>query len=243
MTYKEWLCDNALSRFFVEACALPSPRFEGWLTNFLYDWQTLIAGIGAFIGAWLLWRQVQDQRDQARQEFERSKMRARIQLPHALGRLNLYWKACFQAWKAKRPDNRPPEPVAELQTIVDAAVWADTETFESLKALVTAAQAFEARLSDKNDRPSNFYNMMLVDIARLLYLTNRLFEFGRLREEAVIYTAPWREDLERELHLDIGVWKLSIRPNDRTHNRIQEALKSVPSRLNKGANENNSEVN
>jgi hypothetical protein len=92
---------------------------------------------------------------------------------------------------------------------MEAAVLVDEETYESMQQLVIYAQAFEARVdSQVAERPINFFEIMVADIARLTYLTNRLYDFGRMRVEKIAYVAPTRQELESELHRDHGMFIL-----------------------------------
>ncbi len=223
-SYQDLLCDNQVARFFVAVCAEPKPRYEVWLLNVLYDWQTLITGAIAIVGAFLLWKQIKDQRMQYDLRQKRDNLAARIQLPHALSQLNAYWQASFDAWREKTPENRPKQPpFAAIQTVMNAAVTSDALSFKSMQELVVYSQAFEARLDQKpSERAINFFETMIVDIARLTYLTNRLYAFGRMEQDAVPYMQPTRKDLEREIYRDMGMYRLM--PDDPLNVCVKEAL-------------------
>ncbi|PSH59044.1 hypothetical protein CU102_27725 [Phyllobacterium brassicacearum] len=162
------------------------------------DWQTLITGGFAILGAFLLWIQILDQRKIAQRELERTNISARIRLPHALSELIDYWQACFEAWELKKPDSRPSAPSSALQLVMDAGVSSDTGTFESFRRLVVLAQAFEARLSNRRGFvPINQLDQMIADLATLTFLTNNLFDYGRFECDTVPFVKPSRDDLEK----------------------------------------------
>ncbi|MFK0692689.1 hypothetical protein ACFX5Q_31715 [Mesorhizobium sp. IMUNJ 23033] len=108
----------------------------------------------------------------------------------------------------KVSDGRPkPSPTHALRTVMASAVLVDDETFGSMQELTINAQAFESRIDQpKGERAINFYETMVVDIARLSYLTNRLYDFGRRRAERVSYVPPTREQLEGELGRDLRIY-------------------------------------
>lgn len=231
MRFWDAVCDIAVARDFLERCSQNAPKFSNPVVNALYDWQTLITGLLALAGAILLWIQIRDQRqqythdrEQTALERKRENLAARIGLPHALSELNIYWKACLQAWKQKDPDVRPkPPPLSALKTIMDAAVLVDEATYSSMQKLIIYAQAFEARVGmPVAERPINFFETMIVDIARLSYLTNRLYDFGRMSAEQVAYVPPNRQDLESEIRRDMGMFMLP--PDHEYHQRVREAL-------------------
>ncbi|RJT28153.1 hypothetical protein D3227_34805 [Mesorhizobium waimense] len=215
MTLREAICDNIFARGLLERCVGEAPKFQNPVINAFYEWQTLLTGVFALIGAYLLWVQIRDQqkqsllaRDQVTLERSRENLTARIGLPHALADLNRYWKACLEAWEREDADGRPkPPPTHALRTVMASAVLVDDETFVSMQELTINAQAFESRIDQpKGERAINFYETMVVDIARLSYLTNRLYDFGRRRAERVSYVPPTREQLEGELGRDLRIY-------------------------------------
>lgn len=231
MRFWDTVCDLAVARDFLGRCSLNAPKFSNPVVNTVYDWQTLTTGLLALAGAVLLWIQIRDQRqqyahdrEQTALEQKRENLAARIGLPHALSELNAHWKACLQAWKQKDPDVRPkPPPLPALKTIMDAAVLVDEATYSSMQQLIIYAQAFEARVdAPVAERPINFFETMVVDIARLSYLTNRLYDFGRMSTEQVAYVPPNRQNLESEIRRDLGMFMLP--PDHEYHQRIREAL-------------------
>jgi hypothetical protein len=202
-------------------------KYENWFLNTAYDWQTLIAGVLAVAAAlftgWLLWIQIRDQRNEVRRQRRTDNLSARIRLPHALAELNRYWSSCYSAWKDKTPENRPDPPFAALETIMNSAAAVDEKSFQSIQKLIELAQAFEARLDNRRGtRPVNILDNMVADIAHLTYLTNRLYEFGRMEVDEVPYVKPTRADLEEILDRDFNL-KLLLE-GDSIRTRVGRAL-------------------
>lgn len=97
-------------------------------------------------------------------------------MPHALSKLSVYWKHCYDAWEASDFDRKTMEPPHDaIEIIMAAAPAADPATFETIKKLTVLSQAFEARLRPLRDlgRRERLVQMV-VDIARLNYLTDAL---------------------------------------------------------------------
>ncbi|MFD1983328.1 hypothetical protein ACFSOZ_11685 [Mesorhizobium newzealandense] len=231
MNLREVICDNIFAQSVLEQCSEKVSKFQNPFVNAVYDWQPLLTGVFALIGACLLWVQIRDQKQQSRLEREqialerrRENLAARIGLPHALADLNKYWAACFEAWKKKDPDRRPkPPPFDALRTVMEAAVLVDEQTYRSMQLLVIHAQAFESRVdTPKSERALNFFETMVFDIARLTYLTNRLYDFGRMRADKAPYTEPTRKDLESELYRDLGMYALPS--GHELNKRIRQAM-------------------
>ncbi|ESZ17733.1 MULTISPECIES: hypothetical protein [unclassified Mesorhizobium] len=231
MNLREAICDNVFAQSVLTRCIEETAKFQNPIIGLLYDWQTLVTGLFALFGAFLLWVQIRDQKRQFKLEREqvilegkRENLAARIGLPHALAELTKYWQASFEAWKKEDPDSRPkPPPLGALKTVMEAAVLVDQETFRSMQELVIHAQAFEARVdTPKSERALNFFETMIFDIARLSYLTNRLYDFGRMRADKTPYVPPTREELERELYRDLGMYALPA--GDPLNDRIRKAM-------------------
>ncbi len=186
---------------FLKGCPVGSDAPFGCIEYFLSRYQTLIAGLLALIGAWLLWVQIQDQRRHALDARKQSEIATRIRMPHALSRLSVYWKHCYDAWEAGDISRKTMEPPHEaIETIMAAAPAADPETFETIKKLTVLSQAFEARLRPYHDLGEHQrLAQMIVDISWLNYLTNSLYGYGRLEEDAAPYQRPDRDTLQHQL--------------------------------------------
>lgn len=109
--FEEMVCSFQLTQFFMPSCI--SGRY--WFWQFLYDWQTLIAGVlallAAFIGGALLWKQnkgqselIEIQRIDSNNRNQKDKLEAEqkvkaalIPVPHALTEIGLYLMDCFKA--------------------------------------------------------------------------------------------------------------------------------------------------
>lgn len=208
--FEELVCSSETARAVLSACL----DDRGTIAGFVYDWQTLIAG-GLAVGAaaitgYLLWVQIRDQRNEVKRQQKAVNLAARIRLPHALAELNAYWSACFDAWRNGAPQSRPTPPFAALETVMKAAPVVDDKSFKSMQILVELAQAFESRLNHHGRaRPRNISEVMVADIGELTWLTNRLYEFGRMEVEEIPYVKPTRSEIEEVLNLDLEIRHLS----------------------------------
>ncbi|UXS53083.1 hypothetical protein FY148_10680 [Agrobacterium tumefaciens] len=186
---------------FLGSCAGISDAPFGCVEFLLFRYQTLITGFFALGGAWLLWVQIQDQRAQAKQAKKQREIAARIRIPHALSKLSVYWKHCYDAWVERDIERKTQEvPFDAIETVMAAASEADPETFQTITKLTILSQAFEARIRPLRDvGKRQRLNLMIVDIARLNYLTDSLYEYGRLETDAVPYLRPDRDTLQKQL--------------------------------------------
>lgn len=213
--FEELVCSSDIAKAVLSVCDLG----RGPVAAFFYDWQTLISGGLAILAALatviylrrqiaLQQEQVDLQRDQYRQENRQKVKTALIRVPHALVEIHSYLVGCFGAWKAENPDDRPAPPTDALTIIMDAAAYVDDESFDSFRHLVIASQTFETRIaSPGRQRAHNTLSTMIVDLAELSYLANRLFRFARMEPgaETIPYVKPTRADLEDALDRDFDV--------------------------------------
>jgi hypothetical protein len=188
-------------------------KYDNSLINLAFEWQTLItaaiAGLPAAVAAWLLWRQVDDQRKENRRVKQQQQIAARIKMPHALADLSEYWKHCFQAIISEDLSKKTDVlPVGALETIMAAAPTVEAETFEIMRRLVTTSQVFESRFRSAQARPtSNIIPTLLVDVAKLDFHTDSLYEFARFETDTVNVQQPDRMLLSKQIYhgLDINV--------------------------------------
>lgn len=221
------ICDDAVARLLLAWCEPPTAKYESWYIQILYDWQTLATGILALIGAVLLGVQIYQQRDETRRQRRKEEIAARVLLPHALSDLHRYLEQMGKAWMTKDMTHRPQNFSDDhLKTIARSATVADKDTFETVRQLLVLLQAFESRVDDPE--PINYYDNMIVDIARLLVLSNALYAFGRFKADSVPYVKPTRDALR--LAVDQPLTLYALPPNDPIIMRLDEALQFVPER-------------
>ncbi|MCC5780762.1 hypothetical protein H7H48_16995 [Nitratireductor sp. B36] len=205
---------------------LVGPEKQNAIIAFLHEWQTLIAGGLALIGASFVYRQLLDERRRHRLERERRTKAARIRTPHALQEIHNYLDACLEQWIATAPPERVDPPFSALNTLMEGAVDVDEQSYESIQELVFHAQAFDARVSEPVfSRPMNYRGTMGVDLMTFYYLADRLYDFGRMRVEKLPYIPPTRHDLCQIFAQVILFKKLSPdRDEEKLHAELSRAL-------------------
>lgn len=195
-------------------------------------WQTLIAGILAFVGAvatiWVLLRQ-------AREGKRRIEKAARIRVPHALSPLTSYLNFCFEAWLDKFNQQRFPEPPSHaIEVLMQVAPDIDEKTFEAVSEVVKCSQYFADRAKGFTGTgrppPSGVRVTLIADIAYLLFLTNRLYAYGRLEAKSI----PLRKPSVKELLAALPMVPHDIGEDVRAElqNEIEQAIKRHSNPLN-----------
>ncbi|WP_153770932.1 hypothetical protein [Labrenzia sp. CE80] len=194
-----------------------------WFWCFLYAWQTLIAGSFALVGAFLLWKQVEVQRQQQEREAERRQIRARIQLPHALSQIHTYLQECYDCWKKKDFSDKPETPRDALAKVMDCAAEVDAESFESFQKLAQHAQPFDSRIDIVPEVRDVFYwHDRLIDLLVFWNLNENLYDYGRFRETTASHRPLTREGAYRILNV---YYRYSDLPqDDPIKRRIEKAL-------------------
>lgn len=214
------ICNLEISKLLFEVCQPSTPNYKHIIVNFLYNWQTLLAGSFALIGGGLLAAQIRIQKKDIKQKQKQRLTAARMRLPHALSEIHRYLDQVYLAWRDKDTKKLDHLSQTTLDCIIENGSLADAKTFVCLSNLVRFLQISEARLSDES--PFNYYDIMLIDMARLKHLVDRLYPYGRFKADVVMYITPTREDLERELLKPTWVFKLQ--DDDPIHERIKETL-------------------
>jgi hypothetical protein len=187
-------------------------KYNNFLLDTAYEWQTLItaviAGIPAAIAAYLLWRQVDDQRKENRRTREQQQIAARIKMPHALAQLSEYWKHCFRAIIVEDLAQKTATlPIDALEAIMAAAPTVESDTFKVMSTLVTQSQVFESRLRSAQSRQAGkMTQVLLIDVASLDLLTDSLYDFARFETDKLVMTQPDQQKLSHQIYhvLDIG---------------------------------------
>jgi hypothetical protein len=205
---------DACQATVVDKVVSPFECIEFWLNRY----QTLVAGIAAFVGAWLTVRTVRNQIEQAeRIEGERARREsdaARAVLPLALDTLCNYAHAAIKTLEAHGPRSGLPSPHVpsfpeEVIGPLQAGVrFLERDRADELADLIAAMQVFRARVGQQGIVPSSLQQSM-VYAADLHARAARLFEFARSHDLA--FRAP-AADVRHSLKLagvDLKRWTLA----------------------------------
>lgn len=219
----QFVCEHPLAAFLLNGC-LSHEKYGWWLWNFLYDWQALAAGIIALVGAAVLAVQVRMQRGELRRQRRKEEVQARLLLPHTLADVHRYLEQMGRAWIAQNMTLRPAALTdRELSTIAATATVVDKKTFETVRQFVETLQTFESIVDDPS--PLNYYDILILDIARLWVLTNSLYAYGRFRADSAPYTLPSKAELIAAIDHPLGLYKLP--PGDPVLQRVESGLKFI----------------
>lgn len=179
--------------------------------KFIYDWQTLIAGVFALVGAIVTVRAL---RKQAREEVERRARAVRVMLPAALDALIAYsieslrWlesireKATLSEKGTHRgsvPVNTPPK--VDQWTLIafrDCVESVDIDHVRFISGMVSKIQIQAARMASLNDYLTNYqlYQSKRFGLSaeiddagvvaiRLVARANQLFPYARLETDVL----------------------------------------------------------
>jgi hypothetical protein len=202
------------------------------ISKALYDWQTLIAGIVAFIGAWFTVRALNKQ---AREEAERKARAARSMLPATLSVVGDYSQSSIRWLKSIRQKAEYTEQgkyAANSAIAVGTSPRPDSgmlaslkncvETFEIENArfvafLLNKIQVHHARVAGLQDYFENYpsFQVKRVGLSReidvyiansveIVAMTNQLFPFARMDTDAaaLLPDLPAFRSAFRDCHLD-----------------------------------------
>lgn len=176
--------------------------------EFLVNWQTLIAGflalLGALITTGVLLKQHSSDQKRYRQDRERRAFYLRASLADALSDLVEYSRECFQYvhWNKDFPQ-KPKQAIDILKANIE---FADIVTSENLFKISSFYQVHNSRLDSYAQSDSiNKKEHMLYDISLLNHYFLRLFRYARNQEKFVQDIFPTKEEIRNSVDTLIGI--------------------------------------
>lgn len=190
------------------------PKYTG-LLGILYDWQTLISGVLAIVAGAAVWWQVRLQRAQINEErskhidqIQRRERSARIRIPHALSKLSQFFDDGYNAFENNSLE-KLSLPQDAIETLMSVSESIDSQSYESVKELVSHLQVFEARHLAPKSRMERSVHLAVIDLATLKFMTDRLYDLGRAKNhDPVPPIKPTREHLEEEMFQTTHLYKM-----------------------------------
>lgn len=178
-----------------------------WIKYLIVNFQTLIAGIIAFIGAWLT---VQTMRKQEKDRIYRASMTLRSRLPDAISDLLTYCKLCVEYLYLENRDL--PDCINyndSIQVLRNNIEYSDTNTAQSLFEIISFYQVHNARFCkyiDVNPRIIQNNDLMALDTIKLANYLHQLFSYARNEEEKfALNKKPSEEDIYHSFRQLIGL--------------------------------------
>lgn len=202
------LCEIDAVNWLIASC---STKYHHWLLQAVFDWQTLItglvAGLPAAFGAWLLWSQINDQREETKRVRKQIEVGARIKMPHALSLLSDYWRQSFKAIIAEDLHQKTTHlPTDALEVVMAAAPSVDPKTFKTIQKLITDSQIFESRLRTAKEHSSKkMIPMLIIDVAHLDFYTDALYEYSRFEVDEIPHIKPDRDQLADQIYNNLDL--------------------------------------
>lgn len=207
-----------------------APKYTG-IIGILYDWQTLISGLLAIVAGAAVWWQVRLQRTQINDErdkhidlMQRRERSARMRIPHALSKLSQFFEDGYKAFENRKLHDLslPQEPIETLMSVSESI---DAQSYESVKELVDHLQVFEARHLRLKNPMERSESLALVDLAKLKFMTDRLYELGRAKNHAPVpFVMPTREELEALMLRNCHLFKMMDARREALTERILAAF-------------------
>lgn len=123
--------------------------------QWIYDYQTIIAGRLAVFGAIITVRRLSTQidlyRSQQLWELEKEQRASRAELHNALSQIEDYLVRTFDAL-ATQNSVIPKMPAQAMDSLILAATFADKQSYETFHRLVSGLQIFQSRLQVKSKK-------------------------------------------------------------------------------------------
>ena len=169
------------------------------IRQFVFDWQTLMAGLLALVGAaatvWVIRTQIDDEHERHKDAIYRKSLVARAQMPDALSELSHFTEDCVIEYdrKTKAPTNRRSGAVDVLKNAIE---FIDNTTALEVFDLVSFYQVHNARLySSIGSRGGIMDSDRLYDTTKLRCLTDRLFSYARNEVKIASNGKPTRAEM------------------------------------------------
>ena len=169
---------------------ISSAASQTWL-EIAQSWQTLIAGVIAFVPASLaavfVWRQLNEQRTQFLYVQEASALKARLKLSRNLSHISHHLDKCYESLIAEdfsHDSHSLPDKL--LDDILDAAISARSHNFSYFQIYVEKLQTYASLCGIHADVRGevNLANCFKA-LAEIDALTDRLYPFSRFECEKV----------------------------------------------------------
>jgi hypothetical protein len=206
---------------------------HGWI----YDWQTLIAGVLALLAAvataLVIYRQVRVAEEQENRRRNRRLSAARATLPLTLATIMDYTQASAHALLSSYPTSPgllgastplpahspfPAEAIGALERMIEATD--DEAVSERLIGMITEAQVIDSRRRRAHATRSDV-DVYLLQLAKIAGAAAVLFPYARREDETISDEYPWDEILTQlkilgvdpEIHPE--AWGIAQRAKDR----------------------------
>lgn len=186
----------------------------------LYDWQTLLAGLLALVGAWLTVQSVRTQikRTEAQAEAarKREEFAAKAILPLALSQLSIYGQDCIRLLSPLAAQPHIPEgtqtprvPESAISVLQECTRYADERIASKIAVLLGKLQIQQSRLNELLTRRGgeviigHEITSNMIDAADVYARTADLYDYARNVEELRRRSTP--DQLRRALH-NCEIW-------------------------------------
>jgi len=173
------------------------------LGQWIYDYQTIIAGLIAVFAAGVTVRrlstQIDLQRSQQLWELQKEQRASRATLHHALSQIEDYLVRTFDAL-AMQNTVLPKMPIQAIDSLILAATCADKQSYETFHRLISGLQMFQSRLQVNPDKINDAWWMdRMLDLLVISCATGRLFLYARDPNHELPFEKPTEQLVQEEL--------------------------------------------
>lgn len=209
-----------------------SLRIEGDGGGWIYEYQTLIAGVFAASSVFLTWYTYSS-------TLKRKELTARAKLNDPLSVLCSYARDCFESIQNDK-ENMPQKCAEEIKIINEAIEFLDKNSAEAVFELVSYYQVHNARLEGYyKENPDSIFPRdrakieRLYDVVMLYCLAVRLFGYARNRDQydqevrSVTSKKPSKDDMHSALNQVYGVHRRLMAHQDAS---LQELINKIDRR-------------
>lgn len=175
--------------------------------EFFKEWQTLAAGLIAFLGALIttviLLFQLFHEKKKYKEQLRRNALHLRSQISDALCDLIRYTEQCFSYIETQKL--LPKKPNKAINIIRENILYADPVTSQNLFKIISFYQVHNSRIeSYRLSITRNKKERMQYDIALLSHYFTCLFSYARNEEKSVTRIFPNQKEMASSLRGLIG---------------------------------------
>lgn len=183
------------------------------LFTFLESWQTLLAGLVAFLGALIttivLIFQHSFNKKKYREERQAIEFYMRSLLSDALSELIKYSENCFRYIYDET--DQPNSPNDAISILKENIKYSRIKTSKNLFKIVSFYQVHNSRLDSYQENIAmNKKEQMFYDIAKLHYYFNSVFAYARNEEKQLLRVFPNKLEMERQTRHLIGTKRVYV---------------------------------
>ncbi|OFW89116.1 MAG: hypothetical protein A3J37_05620 [Alphaproteobacteria bacterium RIFCSPHIGHO2_12_FULL_45_9] len=191
------------------------------------NWQTLLTGVLALLGAWwtvnTMQKQMHEEKTRADDALYRRSLAYRSKMPDALIEISAYTKGCFKYLHQGAPF-LPEKPLNGITILKEAIEFTDNESALIIYELVSFYQKYNSRIAHFLESRDRSKDDLIYDTIMLNCMAIGIFNYARNIEKTIQGSPITREAMLRSIVDLVGFMNWQVNPGLRDDELYLENL-------------------